>query len=137
MHPATVDEEAEVVATGTRQGGRAYQSFDGVTLLRFVCVHHLAGNLKAVNFSYRISEITIARGTQTEPTVHSQAELYLGEGEGILSEHIGDMAIFRGRRLEEFEPCREVAEQVMHGDGGALGRLRFSCWITSPLARRR
>jgi len=35
------------------------------------------------------------------------------------------MTVLGGWRLEEFQSCREVAEKVMHGDGGALRSAAF------------
>ena len=63
---------------------------------------HIFGYFGSVNINHGVHQLTLTGRSQRGLTVDKQSKSYLGKTEGILADHIGDMAVFRGQRFKEF-----------------------------------
>ena len=125
-HPASIDKETQVAAAGATYRRRTYHPGHGdrhftappPALRNF---QHMPGDFGAVHLDDAVDESTPPHRAQRLSPLKEKGKADLGIGERVLAEHVGNVAILGGHRLEEFTSRRYIAEKVAHGYRRPLG----------------
>ncbi len=118
-HPASIDEETHVAATGATYRRRAYHpGYADLCLTTppptLKHLQHMPGDFRAIHLDDAVDESTFPRCAQRLSALKEKGEADLGIGEGVLADHTGDVAVLGGYRFEEFTSRRYIAKKVSH-----------------------
>ena len=133
IHPAAVDKEAQIVAVERAILGDLTSPVTSIRYFSAVSAsqpalhfQHISGLLRVHRPPGCCPEVCRFRVCGGGFTFNSQSKPDLRIGQGILTDNIRDSAGLGGFRFQKFKSGRNLAKQVLHGNGGTRRTgLRF------------